>query len=119
VTPRTGETGSILIEALVAVLIVAAVTGLWFETVARVAGQHERAADRRTAMLVAQSQLATVGVLNVVVPGETRGRNADFDWRIAIEPNPDAGPGVDTVEVSVSRDGKGRLATLRTLRLGQ
>ena len=117
--PGRAERGSILVEALVAVLIVAAMAGLWFETLGGAARQQRRAADARLAMLVAQSQMATVGVINAVAPGVTSGSDAGYDWRIEVEPQADAGPGLDRVTVAVDgRDGR-RRATLASLRPGR
>ncbi len=115
---RAGETGSILIEALVAVAIVAAMAGLWFNTLAQGAAAERATADRRTALLVARSQLATVGVYTAAAPGVTSGRDAGMAWRIDITPFPEAGQGMEQVVVSVGRPGAAALATLRTLRFG-
>ena len=118
-TRPQGETGSVLIEALVAVLIVAAMAGLWFETVSSGAGRQRNADDRRTAMLVAQSQLATVGVLRPVVPGETSGSDGSMAWRIAVDPHAEAGPAVYRVRVTVGSASGRTLARLETLRFGR
>ncbi len=114
-----GESGSVLVEALVAVLIVAAMAGLWFETLGQGARQQRNLADRRTAMLVAQSQMATVGVITAIVPGETTGSDAGMDWRVTVQRFPDGGEGIDKVTVSAGRPGAGDLATLQSLRLGR
>lgn len=118
-TPSAQESGSVLVEALVAVLIVAGMAGLWFDTLGQGARQQHSLADRRTAMLVAQSQMATVGVITMIAPGETRGSDAGMDWRANVEPFADGGEGLDKVTVSVGRPGDGDLATLQTLRLGR
>ena len=121
-TRRGGETGTMIVEAMVAVLIVSLMAGLWFQTVAGTTARERGLADRRTALLVAQSQLATVGVLHAVVPGTTTGRDGRFAWRIAIDGAPDAGAGIARVTVTVDGDGEGnsarRLASLETLRFG-
>ena len=106
-----------VVEAMVAVLIVALMAGLWFETLGSAARRQRGGADRRMAMLVAQSQLATVGVLNAVIPGSVTGQDGEFAWRIAVEPAESAG--LAQVTVSVSRPGGRPLATLQTLRLGR
>lgn len=114
-----GETGSVLVEALVAVLIIAAMSGLWFETLARGARAGRSADDRRLAMLVAQSQLATVGVVSAIAPGTTSGSDAGLDWRIAVSRAGDAGAGVQRVGVDVTGPQGDVLARLQTLRIGQ
>lgn len=116
---RDGETGSVLVEALVAILIVAGMSGLWFETLARSAGQQRELADRRLAMLVARSQLATVGVVTPLVPGETGGSDAGLAWRISVRPYPEAGDGIDQIVVTVARPDGGDLARLQSLRVGR
>ncbi len=113
------ETGAVLVETLVAVLIIAAMSGLWFETLAQGARQQRGLADRRIAMLVAQSQLATVGVLRAVAPGQTSGDDAGMAWRIEIRTYPEAGTGIDKVTVAVGQPGGANLAVLQSLRLGQ
>jgi hypothetical protein len=113
------ETGAILVETLGAVLIVAAMTGLWFEALEQAARQQRGLADRRVAMLVAQSQLATVGVLPARDRGETTGTDAGMDWRIEVRPYPEAGTGIDKVTVTAGRSGDGDLVALQSLRLGQ
>lgn len=118
----SGEAGSVLIEALIAVLIVAVMSGLWFETVSGTARQQYGMADRRTALLVAQSQLATVGVLSPLAPGETTGSDAGLEYRIAIAGEPGGGGSGSTlarVTVTVGRPGGPPLATLQTLRVGR
>lgn len=116
---RHAETGAVLVEALIAILIVAAMAGLWFETVAGNARQQQALADRRLAMLVARSQLATVGVLSAIAPGETTGSDAGFDWKITIEGGGEAPRGARLVTVTVTRPDRGQLASLTSLRLGQ
>jgi len=118
-TVSAQESGSVLIEALVAVLIVAAMAGLWFETLGQGARQQHSLADRRIAMLVAQSQMATVGIVTAIGPGETRGSNVGMDWRITVQPFSDGGEGIEKVTVSVGRPGDGDLAILQSLRLGR
>ena len=116
---RGHETGAVLVEALVAALIVAAMAGVWFDTLARGARAQRSADDRRLAMLVAQSQLATVGVIGAVAPGSSSGQDGDFRWTIAITPNAEAGNDINLVTVTVARIGGTELARLQTLRVGK
>jgi type II secretory pathway pseudopilin PulG len=118
VTPAARETGSVLVEALVAVLIVAAMAGLWFDTLAQGVRQQRTLADRRTAMLVAQSQLAAASVRNPSGQ-ESSGVNAGMEWRTSIEPFPAAGEGIERVTVTVGRAGGTALASLQSLQFGQ
>lgn len=120
VTPRMppppAETGAVLVEALVAVLIVATMAGVWFGTVNDNARAQLGLADRRTAMLVAQSQLATVGVLGAIAPGERVGSDAGMNYVITITP---ATALLNRVTVSVMRPGGSPLAVLETLKAGR
>jgi len=119
-----GETGSALVEALVATAIVAGALGATFEAVA--AAEHRQAAleQRRLALMVARSRLAAVGVEIPAAPGELEGLDGDLSWRVRIEPaGPDPGvrsrlgaPELVTVAVRPSRGGAD-LAVLKSLRL--
>ncbi|MFZ4689188.1 MAG: hypothetical protein ACOYLS_08110 [Polymorphobacter sp.] len=117
--PAAAETGAVFVETLVAVLIVAAMAGLWFDTLAQGARQQRALSDRRIAMLVVQSRMATVGVLTADGSGDDRGSDAGMDWRISREPFPQAGQGIDRVTVSAGRSGEAALATLQSLRTGR
>jgi type II secretory pathway pseudopilin PulG len=118
-TPAPREEGSVLVEALVAVLIVAAMAGLWFDTLAQGVRQQAALGDRRIAILVAQSQLAAAGVLNPSGRQGSSGRDAGMAWRIGVEPYPDAGDGIEMVTVTVGKPGGAALATLQSLQFGQ
>lgn len=118
-TPAHGESGTVLVEALVAVLIVAAMAGLWFDTLGQGVRQQRTVADRRIAILVAQSQLAAAGVLQPAGRQDSNGSDAGMTWRTSIEPYPDAGEGVEKITVSVGKPGGTDLASLQSLRFGQ
>ena len=112
---RGAETGSIMIETLVAVLILAALSGAWFETIATTSRHREATAARTAAMLVARSQLDTAGVVEAVAAGSRRGRDGRFDWEIVTEPQP--GGNLARVTVTVRSERGAALARLSTLRL--
>lgn len=114
--PPPAETGAVLVEALVAVLIIAGMAGVWFGTVNDNARSQRGLADRRTAMLIAQSQLATVGVLGAVAPGERVGSDAGMNYTVTVKPAPDR---LNLVTVSVAKPGGAPLAVLETLKAGQ
>jgi hypothetical protein len=118
-TPAHRERGSVVAEALVAVLIIAAMAGLWFDTLTQGVRQQRTLADRRIAILVAQSQLAAASVIYAAGVQDSSGSNAGMDWRIRIEPYPEAGEGVEKITVSVGKPGGVALANLQSLRFGQ
>ena len=54
---------------------------------------HNRMAEsRRTAMMIAQSELAAVGPIIPSIPGTTEGTEGDFYWRVDISPYAQQGP---------------------------
>lgn len=113
--PPARETGSILIEALVAVLILAAASGFWFNSIGGTVARQAGVTQRALAMLVASSQLATVGVVAPAATGTRSGRDGAYDWSISIEPAPEA-EGLVRVNVTVRDARGGKLAQLSTLR---
>ena len=123
---RRGERGSLLIEALIASAIVAMVLAGAYQVVGDSAGRLRGLEARRTAYLIAQSQLAAVGAETPVQSGATAGTQGDFAWRIDITPYADslaasAAGELYRVRVSVRprRDENHDLAVLTSLRLGR
>ncbi len=118
-TPRHGERGSAVIEALVASLIVAATVGAGFNSIREGAARTRGIDSRMRAMLVAQSQLAAVGSVVPLAPGTTHGVDGGFAWSIDVgRADAVAASPLATVVVRVSEaPGRPPLATLSTLRL--
>ena len=121
---HAGQAGSVFVEALVSAAIVAAVLGVMFATLSNVMAHSRALLSRRTALLIAQSRMATVGDEIPLSPGQVDGVEGDFVWRVRIEPGRSQSvavshAGVPTlVSVAVSDvHGGGVLASLRTLRL--
>jgi hypothetical protein len=117
---RLSERGSILVEAMVASLILAAMLGVMFESMQSGARQIAAVDGRRMAMLVAQSQMAGVGVLTVAATGQTEGRDAGMGWKMRIVPLAPANRVGRLVDVRVMvndlRSGQ-QLANLHSVRL--
>lgn len=122
-SPRPAETGSILVETLVAIAIVGLSLGAFFKSVSGAVDRDHGLADRQLAMLVAESTLASVGDAIAIAPGRSRGTDHGFDWQIDITPiaTNDSLAGRPTrVEVSVTSATApdhvlARLSTLRLL----
>ena len=117
------EGGSVFVEAMIAAAIVAVALGATFRTIGESARRTRLVEARRAALMVAQSELASVGADIPLRLGHTSGTNDGLLWRVDIEPYAD---GVDHADVGDlwriavvvrARDG-GDLAALDTLRLG-
>jgi general secretion pathway protein I len=125
VTSRRGarEAGSVFIESIVAAAIVAMALGGTCRVIADNAARERAAEARRTALLVAQSALADVGVDTPLALGDSVGAAGDMAWRVTVSPYGEedkTNPAGDLVEVSVAvapRSGGRPLVTLRELRL--
>ena len=119
------DRGFTLIEVLVAFAILA----LTFTALVRIFGSGLTAADwvarERTAILLAQSRLAAVGIETPLTLGESSGESADgYRWRVAVEPDTTATAQpllllLRRVKVVVSwaEGGSDRSVSLATLRL--
>ena len=118
------DRGSAFIEALVSTAIVAGVLATLFAAIDQ-AGARRRDIDaRRTALLIARSEMAAVGGEIALTPGQVEGVQGDFRWRVRIDPDQAASlttslagaPALVSVSVRPARGGED-LVTLRTLRL--
>ena len=83
---RRGESGSVLVEAMVGSAIIAITLAGMYEAIITSVSHNRMAEDRRNAMLVAQSELAAVGTIIPSSPGTTEGTQGDFYWRVDIAP---------------------------------
>ena len=114
--------GTVFIDTLVAAAIVALALGMLYRVVGASAHRSVALADRRMALLIAQSELANVGAEIAAAPGTTEGIQGPFAWRVEIAPDPATSAASNTgrlmsVTVSVARRGEPALVSLRTLRL--
>ena len=118
------DSGSIFVEAMISAAIVAMALAGTFRVISDSAQRGRSADARRTALLVARSEMAAVGADIPLRPGERSGQTGAMIWRVQVTPSgADIGDSVAgtlwRVTVSVGpRDGGGDLATLTTLRLG-
>jgi type II secretory pathway pseudopilin PulG len=120
---RRSEAGSLLVEAIIAAGIVAMMMAALYTSIAGSAARQQMVSDRRLALLVARSAIATVGEETPATVSTTTGVNGDYGWRIDIAPyggdlTPSAAGPLGVITVQVFKGGQGRsLATLRTLRV--
>jgi general secretion pathway protein I len=120
------ESGTMLVETLVAVGLVAVILGAMFQVIQSNTAQTRMIEDRTTALLIAQSQLAAAGIATPLANGRSAGVADGFVWRVDVRGYSDAGAGaaagaLRTVTVTVSRENAADqpLATLTTLKLSQ
>ena len=117
------QSGSLFIESLVAVLIVAMILAVTYRTVVDTSARSRQIEQRRTALLIAQSRLAMVGDAIPLGPGQVAGVEAAYAWRVVIQPRSagltESRAGrLSDVTVSVSPAAGGRaLAVIRTVRV--
>ena len=119
-----GETGSALVEAMVAAAIISVTLAAMYGAILESAARNRMAEQRRMALLIAQSELAAVGSAIPAVPGVTEGTQGNFYWRVDIEPytgGPPPGPvgQLCTVTVQVADPHRAPLAQLTTLTLAR
>src|SRR5471030_2359462 len=90
-TPRRPDSGAVFIEALVAAAIVAMILASTLRVISDGASRERLLGSRRIAVLLAQSELATVGGEIPLEPGETACFAGPLVWRTHISPYDAAG----------------------------
>jgi hypothetical protein len=122
---RSGrEAGFALAETLVAALIVAAMMGLTYQSIAANAQAERMIAERREAVMIAQSVLAEAsGPASDAGPAQGR-RRGKLSWRIASAPysagERQGGPPLERVTVNIYGERPNvPILFLDTLRLGR
>lgn len=117
------EAGSVLVEAMVAVAIIAMMLAVTYRAVGESVLRARAAEAGRTAALIAQSRLAMVGAEIPLRPGETAGVDGEFVWRVRIEAAPAEasvmGPLLSVTASVRRRADVADRAVLRSERLGQ
>lgn len=116
---RKDTAGYVLVEAMIGVLIVGAMTGLLFETVGGRTRMVHQIEQRRTAIMVARSQMAAA--MTATNPaGE--GDWGDLHWTVSVEPRDSGSRGsglvLEDVAVTVAESAAPSrpLVVLRSLR---
>ncbi|HEX4183568.1 MAG TPA: hypothetical protein VHY34_09940 [Caulobacteraceae bacterium] len=120
-SPPDRQAGSAVIEAMVAVAIIAVMLAVTYQALGQSTVRARSAETSRTAALIARSRLALVGADIPLEPGETSGAEGDFLWRVRIVAAPEAASDTGrlmSVTASVrSRRGGPDRAVFRSLRL--
>ena len=123
-TEAGADGGSAFVKSIVAAAIVAMALGATYRVIADGAARDRGAEARRTALLIAQSELAAIGADIPLAPGDTSGRSGDMAWQVDIShygENDDKNAAGELLRVAVSvgpQDGGSSLVTLQSLRLG-
>jgi general secretion pathway protein I len=120
---RPLDSGSVLVEAMVAITVIAMMLAVTYRAVGESVVRSRAAEASRAAVMIAQSRLALVGAEIPLAPGETTGVDGDFAWRIQIDPAPEddastMGPLLLVTASVRDRGGKSDHAIMRTERLG-
>lgn len=112
--------GFSLVEALMAVAVIAAMTGLFFDSVGISGFMGQSLARRREAVLLAQSLLDQA---QVSMPAGARGEAGSWhglDWHVTRRASGGgaraSGPPLELVRIEIAERGR-RLASVQTLRL--
>lgn len=103
--------GYLLIEALVALAIVAVMASLLFGTVIQTSQAALVVGDRREAVLLARSVLAAATAQTPIPPIPDQGTDGPFSWTISRDTFSGAGGEIrlEQVVVTISRRSDGRL----------
>ncbi len=112
---RPSDAGSVLVDALVGLGILAITLTLAAQAVQDGLRRSRRQEDARMAQLVARSQLASVGADIPLAPGRRSGADGPLLWAVTVTPDAGSG-GLLSVAVEVDDARGARLATLRSLR---
>jgi len=114
-----GEDGSVFIETMIAAAIVILLLGVMYRSIADSAARHGGLEDRRTAMLIARSQMAAVGQEIPAAPGRYAGFEGNYVWQVEVSPYDAAGGALPLSRVLVTvrrRDQGAGLARLSSVK---
>jgi type II secretory pathway pseudopilin PulG len=115
------DSGNAFLEILVALIIIAAALGVLFEVIADGAVRARQAEAKRSALVVAQSELAAAGIAYPLDGGPVNGVEGPFTWWVDFAPYGRSTSGAGRlwavrVQVSLSSGGP-VLVDMRSLRL--
>ena len=115
-----GEAGSVLLETVVALSLLAMVFAGLCQVMAASAVRRQQVEARRYALMTARSTLAGVGFATPLSPGSVEGADGAYRWRVDMQPcgSGPSGAGVlYCVRVSVLGQEGPPLVSLSTRRL--
>ncbi len=119
-SPRDGETGSILIDALVAIGVIAITLAFAAQAVGDGALRTRAGEEVRMAELEARSRLAEVGGDVPLAEGRAQGVDGDLVWTVDITPEAaptlDGGAPLMAVKVTVGDRARPDIVSIRSLR---
>lgn len=119
---RSSESGFSVVEALVALAVIAAMASLLFEAISTNASAHAKITNKRQAILLAQSLLAQATISQGTGELPPSGQSDQFRWRVThrmVSNGPrDAAVPLQEVKIDVTDRESGRfLVSVQTLRL--
>ena len=115
-SPNSTQTGYSLIEVLVAFVILSLTLGIMFRVFSAGLRNIDTAADYTEAVVIAESRLATPGVIEPLVMGQQQGTAAErYSWIRTISPFDSRDRG--QLSVQWSKFGAERKVQLSTIRL--
>lgn len=119
--PAHDDAGFLMVEALIALAIVALMAGMVFETVWQMGQTAARGGEQRAAILLARSVLSAASVDTPAPAIPSSGRDGDMVWTIATDAygEGEGGKPLRAVHVAVrAAEGGAVLATLDSLKVG-
>lgn len=119
---RSSETGFSVVEALVALAVIAAMASLLFEAISTNARAHSKITDKREAILLAQSLLAQATISRGAGELPPSGQSDRFRWKVTHRMISggvrDTAVPLQEVKIEVADRGSGQpLVSVQTLRL--
>lgn len=116
------QSGFALADSLIALAVIAVMTGLLFTTLGSATRTSSQISDRRQAVMVAQSALALANGRLAAAEAGRAGRIGDYRWQIETAPYTGThtanSVALERITVSVSREGEtNTMVMLKSLRI--
>jgi general secretion pathway protein I len=86
------ESGFTLVEALVALFVIVAMTVILYRGLSSGTRLADRAEGTEAALLVAKARLAALGIETPLAEGETEGSEGGIAWRTSVRPYEEVTP---------------------------